>query len=148
MACQTRVFKIDDTEFELTQLGGVAGLDLYDRLCKELGPTIAQAIKVGLGDKGADAGVAVLIVEALATLPSDSKKDLWVRFAGLSKVKAGSMMLALGDGLKLEVNGTFDQHFAGRFGHMTRWLLACLKWSFGDFLPVSGGSEKAAEAAK
>ncbi len=143
MSKKVQHVKIDDTEFELMQLGGVEGLDVYDRLCKELGPIISNAIRTGLLEQNADTKVAVMVIEGLSTLPSDFKRELWTRFAGLSTVKAGSMMLALGDGVKLEKGGTFDQHFAGRFGHMTRWLLACLKWSFGDFLPGSAESTEA-----
>ena len=145
----TKLVKIDDTEFELSQLDGVSGLDLVDRLTAALGPVVASAIRSGLSAKGGDAEAALgfLVVEAMATLPADLKADLRIRFAGLSKVKAGTLMMSLGDGLKLEPNGVFAQHFAGRFGHMTRWLLACLKWSFSDFLPSSPGSDVAPAAA-
>lgn len=144
MARATQIVKIDDTEFEITKLGGVEGLEIYDRLCKELGPTIAGAIKQGALEQNAEVQMAVMIIESLAALPSDFKRHLWTKFAGLSKVKAGNLMLELGDGKTLLEGGTFDQHFAGRFGHMTRWLLACMKWSFGDFLPSSAASTEAA----
>jgi hypothetical protein len=31
----------------------------------------------------------------------------------------------------------FDQHFAGRYAHLTRWLMAHLKLNFADFLAGS-----------
>jgi hypothetical protein len=147
MANKTQILKIDDTDYEMTQLGCVEGLEIYDRLSKELGPAVTQGILKLMTEKNAEAHITFIVVQAITTLPSDFKKHLWVKFAGLSKVKAGNLMLPLGDGLKLEVAGTYDQHFAGRFGHMTRWLLASLKWSFGDFLPDSGESSDAPPAA-
>lgn len=140
MAKQVKVVAIDGVEYEITQLGGVEGLELYDRLCRELGPAVSNAVRTGLLEANAETKIAFMLVESMATLPSAFKKELWTRFAGLSKIKAADIMLPLGDGKRLEEGGTFDQHFAGKFGHMTRWLMACLKWSFGDFLPSSPAS--------
>ena len=151
MAKLAKAFEIDDVTYEITQLGGVEGLDLYDRLTRELGPAVFEAIRTALsggGGANAEARVGFTVMEALATLPSEFKKSLWVTFAGLSKVKAGDLMLPLGDGLKLTKDDVFDQHFAGRFGHMTRWLMASLKWSFVDFLPKSDASAEKPAATK
>lgn len=152
MAKQTKSVKVDDVDYEMTQLGGVEGLDLFDRLTERLGPALAGAIRGlvasgKLDDAGAQAGLGFLLMEAMATLPTAFKLELRVRFAALSKVKAGGIELALGDGKTLEPDGIFDQHFAGRFGHMTRWLLASLKWSFADFLPKSADSKGQPPAA-
>jgi len=148
MSKLTKIVKIDDTEFELTQLGGAEGLDVFDALTERLGPAIANAIgsAVALTDKAArEAAIGIVVMRGLAALPADFKLQLRVRFAALSKVKTGAMMLPLvGEGQNLPADGVFDQHFAGRFGHMTRWLVACLQWSFGDFLPSSPGSAEPA----
>jgi hypothetical protein len=148
MAKQIKQMKIDDVDYELEQLGGVEGLDMFDRLMELLAPTMGEAVKAALigGKAGEEARLSFAFMEALATLPRDFKKSLWVKFAGLAKVRAGAIMLPLGDGLKLDIGGTYDQHFAGRFGHMTRWLLASMKWSFGDFLQESAASKDAPAA--
>lgn len=140
MSKQTKLFKIDDAEFELEQLGGVEGMDLFDRLTGELGPSVMGNIIAALGTKDPEAAIGMALVGAMVKLPAEFKVQLRVRFAGLSKLKAGGMLLTLGDGVKLDVDSIFDQHFAGRFGHMTKWLIACLKWSFIDFLPSSPAS--------
>lgn len=137
MAKGVKTVKIDDEEFELTQLGGYEGVDLFDRLTFELGPGIVGAIQSALVEgKGnvAEAKIALMALEGMVRLPGDFKMELRQRFAVLTKVKAGNLMLALGDGKPFQPDGTFDQFFAGRFGLMTKWLLACLKWSFQDFL--------------
>jgi hypothetical protein len=142
MSKQTKVFKIDDAEFELTQLGGVEGLDLFDRLTGELGATVMGSIMAALATKDPEGAMGMVLLGALVKLPADFKSELRVRFSALSKVKAGNMWLTLGDGKSLEPESIFDQHFAGRFGHMTKWLIACLKWSFLDFLPSSPDSDE------
>lgn len=153
MAAQSKVVKIDDVEYELTQIGGVEGLDLWDRLCEKLGGRMAAAVKTGLIASGnvdaVEASVAIDLVEALTTLPADLKSELRIRFAALSKIKAASLLLPLGGGKQLQPGDTFDQHFAGRFGHMSKWMLECLRWSFGDFLSSSkkSGAQPAAPTA-
>lgn len=148
MARAPELHKIGDAEFEITALGGVEGMDLFDELCLRLGPSVSGAIRSAFAEKGAkaEAVVAFLLVEAMATLPTPFKLALRTRFAGLTKVKAGELWLPLGDGKKLEADGTFDQLFAGRFGLMTQWLLTAMKVSFGDFLPSSDESEEAKAA--
>lgn len=141
MAKLTKLFKVDDVEYQLTQLGGVEGLDLFDRLTGELGPAIMNALVGAMASKDPEAALGFVIAGALLKLPPEFKLQLRVRFAGLSKVKSDTLLLDLGDGTKLDPNGVFDQHFAGRFGHMQKWLIASLKWSFGDFLPSSLSSD-------
>ncbi len=146
MSKGTQVFKIDDDEFELTQLGGVEGLDLFDRLTAELGAGIMNALVGAMATKDPEGALGLVLMGGMVKMPADFKSELRIRFAALSKLKAGQMWIALGDGKALAADGIFDQHFAGRFGHMTRWLIACLKWSFGDFL-VSSNSSAAQPAA-
>ena len=147
MSKATKVFKIDDAEFELTQLGGVEGLDLFDRLTAELGAGIMNAIVGAMATKDPEGALGLVLMGGMVKMPAEFKSELRTRFAALSKLKAGEMWLSLGDGKPLAVDSIFDQHFAGRFGHMTRWLIACLKWSFGDFLASSGSSDAKQPAA-
>jgi len=151
MSKGVKTVKVDDVEYELTQLGGVEGLDLFDRLTEKLGPALADAIRAlfksgKIDDETSQAGLAFMLAEAMVVLPADFKMQLRIRFAGLSKVNLAGTILDLGDGKTLERGGVFDQHFAGRFGHMTKWLLAAMKWSFEDFLPSSKKSAAPAEA--
>lgn len=147
MAKQTKLFKIDDAEYELTQLGGVEGLDLFDRLTAELGAPVMNAIFTALASKDPEGALGMVALGALVKLPAEFKQQLRVHFAGLSKLSTGGMLLPLGDGKTLPVDGVFDQHFAGRFGHMTKWLIESLKWSFVDFLPSSKGSSGESQPA-
>lgn len=154
MAKSAKLVKVDEVEYEISQLGGVEGLDLFDRLVEKLGPALSGALRNiiasgKLDDAGSQAALAFLLAESMAVLPADFKLELRTRFAGLTKVKAGSIMLELGDGKSLPLDGVFDQHFAGRFGHMTKWLLEAMRWSFQDFLPSSpkSGDRPAAPTA-
>ena len=143
MARKTASIVIDGVTFEITQLGAVEGSDLYARLAAAIGPTIADGPLAGLADSSAEAKIAALAIKGLAGLPTELWTDLRIKFAGTTKVQAGEVMLTLGDGRTLPAEGTFDQHFAGRYGHMTRWLMACLKHNFADFLPISVASAAA-----
>ncbi len=134
---------IDGIQFELTQLGGVEASDLYGRLAHALGPIIADALASGVFTLDAELQLAAMVIKGLSALSPELWLELRIRFSGATKVQAGELLLPLGDGRTLPSGGTFDQHFAGRMGHLNRWMMASLKHNFSDFLPSSAASSAA-----
>lgn len=149
MANAIKVIKVDDVEYSITQIGGVEGLDLFDRLTASLGGALVEAVRQGLaGGKLTEDLLSAAVARSYVTLPSDLKSDLRTKFARLTTIKAAGLQLPLcPENQALQVGDTFDQHFAGRFPHMAKWLLAAMKWGFASFLPRSEGSADQAPAA-
>jgi hypothetical protein len=143
MANSTKIIKIDDVEYTVTQIGGVEGLDLFDRLTAALGSSLMEAVRQGImGGKLTEDLLGAAVARAYVTMPSDLKSDLRVKFARLTTIKAGGLQLPLcSENGTLQVGDTFDQHFAGRFPHMAKWLIAAMQWGFASFLPKSGDSD-------
>lgn len=139
MARKTITVAIDDCKYELTMLGATEGLSVYNRLLKALGPVVRGIIadpgiiaaqkKTGDdADEGLGLRVAGVIFQGFEAMPVEFTVELAGLFAKHSKVsKEGAW-------LPLDVVDIFDQHFAGRYAHMTRWLIEHLKLNFSDFL--------------
>ena len=144
MAAKTKAIKVDDVEYTITQIGGVEGGELFDRLTQELGPAVIEGIRQALTSsekKATEAVLAAVIVRAIVALSPALKNDLRWKFAQLTTVDTGSVMLPLATEKKLQVGDSFDQHFAGRFPHMTKWLVAAMQWGFAGGGPNAGGAD-------
>lgn len=148
MANATKIIKVDDVEYSITQIGGVEGLDLFDRLTASLGGALVEAVRQGLaGGKLTEDLLGAAVARSYVTLPSDLKSDLRTKFARLTTIKAAGLQLPLcPENQTLQVGDTFDQHFAGRFPHMAKWLLAAMQWGFASFLPKLGDSADKTQA--
>lgn len=149
MAAKTRLIKVDDTEYSITQIGAVEGGELFDRLTQELGPAVVEGIRQALtsGGKATESVLAAIIVRAIVSLTPALKNDLRTKFAQLTTIDTGSVALPLcPPDKKLQVGDSFDQHFAGRFPHMNKWLIAAMQWGFAGFLPSSDESADKAQA--
>lgn len=146
MAKAVKVIKVDDVEYSITQIGGVEGLELFDRLTMQVGSNVIEGIRQALvSGKASEDALGVIVMRSLLTIPVEFKRELWTKFAQLTTVKAGSIELPLCQpGQQLKVDDSFDQHFAGRFPHMWKWLAAAMQWGFASFLP---SSDAAAEPA-
>jgi hypothetical protein len=151
MARRSITVAIDDERYELTMLGATEGLSVYNRLLKTLGPVVRGIIAdPGIiaaqkkdptaveTDEGLGLRVAGVIFQGFEAMPVEFTLELAALFAHNSKVvKAGVM-------LPLDAGDIFDQHFAGRYAHMTRWLIEHLKLNFSDFLARAASSGAAA----
>ena len=150
MARKTKRFTVDGTQYEITQLGAVEGIDLFHELRKLAIPALRELIQGGLLDGKVDvekldaastAKIASLVFGLFESMPKALERDLRVEFARNCKVatpSAAGAMLEMGDAL--EANGVFDQHFAGEYGRYQKWLLVGLKFNFAGFLGGSGNS--------
>ena len=147
MARRAVIVAIDGEKYELTMLGATEGLSVYNRLLKALGPVVRGIIAAQKknpdaveSDDGLGLRVAGVIFQGFEAMPVEFTLELAALFAKNSKVsKEGAM-------LPLDAGDIFDQHFAGRYAHMTRWLIEHLKLNFSDFLAravSSGGLARA-----
>lgn len=156
MAIATKAFVLGSIEYTITQLPTSDGIPIYSRLMKSLGPVarevlansevraLIQAASVSPDNqttevtaaRNAAAGklglqFASLLVQAIEQLPTDFLLELARTFAGVSKFASkdtGGVPIELSD------KSAFDQHFAGRYMQLTRWIIENIKFNFSDFL--------------
>lgn len=135
MARKTEVLVVDDTKYQVTQLTTTEGADLYEELLRIVGPSLKDASF--LAGEAPETAVLRVMLGSIGSLPRGMVNRMGKLFAKHSKVQAtmGAAETAI------EFNDAFyDEHFAGRMGHLTRWIMACLRFNFSDFLPSAAGS--------
>lgn len=129
---------IDGDEYEITQLGAIEGRRVLTKLLKLAGPALGALAGAGKLDETA---IGAALTSAAEELDEATLDSLCETFGANSTVRNGDRRP------KLEAV-VFDNHFAGRYMAMTKWLIACLKLNFADFLEGSTlgnlPSEKAA----
>jgi hypothetical protein len=138
-------FTLDGETYRVTQLGALEGRRLMVRFVKGLAPMLEQ-IKLDFSavGKGGKAGLVGSLLEAqvektilpaiggfLEQLDEKLFEELCDKFARLTEVRVDDQH---GERWP-DLNKVFDDHFAGRYGHMLRWFLRCLAINGGDFLP-------------
>lgn len=133
MAKKKETISIDDQSYVVEQLGAVEGMRIYQRLVKALGPVAREALAQA-GSLDTEAAQATLVIRALELLPDDLMSELADKFSRSCHVKVGSASMPL------STADLFDQHFAGRYGHLTKWIIACAKFNFADFLAKPASS--------
>lgn len=142
MARQTKVIGIEGESYEVTQLGAERGMELYHALVKEVGPLVQEYLspkkKSGESEPGGepeDEDVNLtfgrFLLTAIGKISKELLRELRVAFAANCKVHVSGMPMPMTTG------DLFDQHFAGRYGLLTKWLLECLKFNFLGFLADS-----------
>lgn len=160
MARKTVSVALDGESYQLTQLPSTEGLGIYSKLLRLLGPMIRSALSDPAVTGGAKASVAAedpeklqlsdsaglkiasIIIQGFETLDTTFLLELAQSFSKVTMVKlegSGFVEMSAGD--------IFDQHFAGRYAHLTRWLLAHLKLNYSDFLAGLASSVKQSPAA-
>jgi hypothetical protein len=154
MSLNTKTINIDGQLYQLEMLPTTTGIPIYSRLLKSLGPVarglisdpaMRQLIEQAQAEGETPEALArqteaahklgqrfvMLIVEAVETLPTEFLLELAKTFAETSKVttkESGGLPLPLSD------RNIFDQHFAGRYMHLTQWIVEHVKLNFTDFL--------------
>jgi hypothetical protein len=113
---------IDAYNYRIQQLGAKQGRAVLARLMKLMGP-IADADNEG----EAFAKIAASI--------SDDDLDYFCRVFG-----AATQFHAVTDDKRVFQldEATFDEHFAGRYGEMLKWLWACIDANFANFFAGLG----------
>jgi hypothetical protein len=154
MAMKVERYDIDGDYYEVTQLGGVAGLGYFHELRKLALPALRSLLsdealvaafsgKVDLEQLDAKLAVKLVAVifELFESMPKTLELELARVFAEKTMVQlqGADVRLPLATG-GLQPGSLFDQHFAGRYGSYQKWLLACIKLNFAGFLGASGSS--------
>lgn len=132
MDAKTAVIVVDSTSYEITALNTTPMLELYDELRMVLGESIQDAMSKG----GTPENIATRVLfGALTALPPGMLTKLGKIFAPTTKLgmqatgSVGMVWVAL-DG---EI---YEQHFCRTPAHWTKWIIACLKHNYSDFLGV------------
>lgn len=133
------IVTIDGDEYEINQLGAIAGRRVLTKLLKLAGPALGALAGAGKLDEQA---IGAALASAAEELDEATLDNLCETFGEHSTVR-------MGDGRRPKLEPViFDNHFAGRYLAMSKWLAACLKLNFADFLGGftlgSLSSEKAA----
>lgn len=142
MAIAKKKKTIDGIEYEVTQLGAKEGRALFVRISKMIGPSLASLAKADLASL-MDSNVAQL-APAIETFVRDvSEEDLDVlcsKFAERSAYRDGK------DWPELDRN--FDDHFAGAYLRMIKWLAFCVEVNYADFFDAFKKARAGAEAKR
>jgi hypothetical protein len=137
---------IDSYTYEVTQFGAIEGRRMLVQLGKILVPTLGSALQgLDLGalfregaPKIADLDVANVDFSAIAqTLASSADPNVLETL--MDKLADGTEVWGPGfgaDGAPLSRH--FDDHFAGRYVAMLRWLAFALRSNYGDFFGDKG----------
>jgi hypothetical protein len=124
---KTETVQIDGDEYELTQLGALEGRKILTKLLHLLGPSLQElAAAETLNEKA----IAAALAKALETLDEATLEQLCDAFGKKSTVTVADKKPAL-------TGAIFDQHFAGRYLAMMKWLVASMRLNFLDFLDAA-----------
>ena len=121
---------IDEETYEIQMLDAVQGFRVYTKLLGVIGGMLGQAGTM----QGSPQELGLkLMGSALQNLTPELAEEL-------RSVFAKSCAVVIGD-KKPQVKDVFLTHFRGRYFHMSKWLLECVKVNFSDFLAEgsSGG---------
>lgn len=126
MPIQTKQFTIDGDTYEITQLGAKQGRKIWLKLVQ-----VAAAPLKELSTPGTTLSEATLLAAlgaAVESLDEQTAEQLYEAFG-----ETCTLQLANGNAPKL-TGVIFDQHFAGRYVPMSKWLWECVRFNFASFL--------------
>lgn len=133
MAVEIKSKQIGDCTYRVRQLPAVQGRKVLVRLMKMFGPALGSMESNG----NAEGNVLQMLSTALENLDEDMFDSLCDTFAKYTEFE-----LPNGNYIGLGEQGMFDQHFTGKMGQMTQWLVFCVQVNFADFLGVLSGAVK------
>lgn len=125
MAVQQKQFTIDGVVYTVTQLGAKKGRRIWLKLMQ----VAAAPLKELSAQKKLDqAAIASALATAIESLDDETTESLYAAFG-----ETCTVLLPTGNNpyLKDEV---FDQHFAGNYIAMSKWLWECIAFNFASFL--------------
>jgi hypothetical protein len=121
---------IDGETYEIRMLDGVVGFRLYTRLL-----TCAGGALQALGKIDAEGDRTELAARAIGALLASLPQDLYEEARGLF---ADNTTVFKASGQKPRLKNVFGLHFAGRYAHLTKWMVECFRVNFADFLDEGG----------
>jgi hypothetical protein len=127
MALKLEKKRIGRFEYEVKQLGAIAGRDLLVRLAKTLGPALGMVLngKASLAHAGAALAVAA---EHLDPAELEHFCDVLGRSSSVYVQEGGKSVVKTLD------LGFQELHFAGEYAEMFEWLGFALEVNFGNFI--------------
>lgn len=114
---EVQIHNIDGTDYRIQQLGAKVGKTVLMRLFRIAGPAM-------------EAKDDEQVTRLLGALGDAEVDFLCETFA---KTTAVCMTNAKGQACELELSNIFDEHFAGKYDLMLKWLWACIKANFETF---------------
>jgi hypothetical protein len=127
---EIRNHEIDGWTYVIQQLGAKQGRIVLARVLRVVAGA-AGAASAAEGEE--DGGAALAAIGKLSESLSDSEIDfLCDTFAKTTRIARDGKEILLSDG------SNFDDHFAGRYGAMMKWLWAALETNFSSFLTDMG----------
>lgn len=109
---------IDGFEYQIQQLGAKQGKTVMARMLRVFAPAAEASDPIA----------------KLAAALTDAELDfLCDTFAKVTQFSAADKPQAV-----LRLSDFFDDHFAGRYGAMVKWLWACVEVNYGTFLADVG----------
>ena len=127
---ESRQHTIGDYTYTIQQLGAKEGRIVLARVLRVIAGAAGAAQSSDDALEAAGAGIAKL-VEGLSDAELTFLCDTFARATMVGR--AGTM-----DAIRLSDGVTFDEHFAGRYGEMLRWLWASLETNYASFLSDMG----------
>jgi len=149
MGIKVKTVAIDGVQYQFTQLGAVEGKDFFHDLRKVALPAFRTLLTGDLvkvlaeGDPKALENLEAskvgellgLVLSLFENMPKQLERDLTTAFAKNCKYANAETQHAFVDlGDANLPNGIFDQHFAGEYLSLQKWLLVGLRFNFARFL--------------
>jgi len=138
VSIEVREITIGEHTYYVTQLGTKSGLRKLVQMAKMLGPGMGAFVGgVGRGNQGD-------LESALAQGFGEAVHEMAVRLdevqiSALVDEFAKNTTVRVSDELQPRLSDIFDDHFAGRYDAMVRWLRFCWEINFSSFLGGSAG---------
>ena len=122
---ESKVHNINGTNYTIQMLGAKVGKSLLARMLRMFGPAIE----------------AEDTMTRLCAALTDTDLDF------LCDTFAATTMVELGPDRLVPLKGVFEDHFAGKYGDMVKWLWASVETNYGTFLADVGLSPDKLQAA-
>jgi hypothetical protein len=141
---ESKTHTIGDFNYTITQLGAKQGRVVLARVMRAVAGAAGDAA-TSAGTDGAEAALVGMakLVESLSDADVDYFCDTFSKTTLVARESTPDKQVPLAD--------QFDDHFAGRYGAMIKWLWAALETNYASFLGDlgldTGALAKAAKAA-
>jgi hypothetical protein len=142
MSRKTKEVTIDGVTYALTQLPAEQGMDLYHDLLKAIGNAVVESLpEVSKAGDMADVALATIVVKAVGTIPKELAKALRTAFKENTAIIVSA---SNGEKVPVPLLDRFDDHFAGNYGALLKWQMACLQHNYSNAFLVGTGSSQSA----
>jgi len=134
---EAKQFEVDGVQYRLTMFGAKAGQKLLVRVVKVIAPALGQgANDVSLGRSGGVELGSVRVAEAVESFCNGVDPAM---FAEICESFAAKCEFSTDDGATFRPLGAlYDDHFAGRYLALLRWVGESFRVNYADFFGELG----------